>query len=78
MDRKNCPAYQKQCNKCHIKGHFASVCEKSQSAIGTSNGSADVGDNHSDEQSPGSAGASVSFGLAVQDFRTRHKSNDNT
>lgn len=24
---QNCPAKSKTCIKCHVKGHFASVCE---------------------------------------------------
>ena len=30
-DRGKCPAYNKACNKCHHKGHFAKVCRSKKS-----------------------------------------------
>ena len=37
MARKDCPAFNKTCNNCGIKGHFQAVCQKRSSTTSRSN-----------------------------------------
>ena len=74
--RSKCPAKQKTCNNCGIRGHFASVCEKSRAAPIIDNISRET----SNEQSldPIMSGAAVSFAFgAHQDFRPARKNGSN-
>lgn len=79
MARKDCPAFKQLCDSCGIKGHFKSVCKKSQARAAPA---------HSDEeQSNGEyedvledidAQASSSFAFATdnnEDFRLAPKPN---
>ena len=72
MDHVNCPAYKKVCHRCHTKGHFGRVCEKSETSV------ANTGELENDrETSPSDASVSFSFGMeAQQDFRMRNMPND--
>ena len=75
-DRKNCPAKDKKCNKCKLKGHFGAVCKKSAEANSAA-------DEEEEEVQPIAADASVSFVFgassgsvetSVKDFRRGRRS----
>ena len=63
LERINCPAREKKCHNCKIKGHLATVCEKTDASavIDTQ--------EESGEEDELPAGASVSFSFATEDFR---------
>lgn len=70
--RSKCFAREKTCNKCGIKGHIASVCEKSRSSPISDNVPRDATTTSNDSKPLDSimSGAAVSFAFgAQQDFR---------
>lgn len=77
MDRVNCPAYKKECNKCHTKGHFGVVCEKSRNDVAQSNQQNRDSDNQLPLESLPSE-ASVSFAFSAQDFCLARGHDENT
>ena len=77
MDRLNCPAYDKKCNKCNIKGHFGVVCEKSKSDAAHS-GQTDGTEVEQPRLETLPSEASVSFSFGAQDFRQGWTHSENT
>ena len=67
MERKNCPAWNKNCNRCQKKGHFAVVCQGSASSAQTIEEEV-VGDETPLEEIE--ANASTSFAFSMEDFRS--------
>ena len=63
MDKTHCPAREKDCNYCHKKGHFASVCEKRESQAA----SAEVENIDTQSLPDIPADASVSFAFATEE-----------
>ena len=62
LERIHCPAQDKKCNYCHIKGHLATVCKKKAAASIAA--PAETVD-HNDEIADIPADASVSFAFAA-------------
>jgi hypothetical protein len=62
--RKDCPAFDKVCRNCGIKGHFHAVCQKKNNEHQSSraNAAANITDDYSSEED-------ASFAFATQDFR---------
>lgn len=58
LDRANCPARMKKCNKCDLVGHLAAVCEKSEAAA-----SLQEQQQPPPEQLPSESSVSFSFAL---------------
>ena len=73
MDRFNCPAYKKECHKCHIKGHFGVVCEKSRTDAAHLDGNL-----VEQPLEPLPSEASMSFSFGAQGFRQGQTHNENT
>ena len=79
MDRINCPAKNKECNKCHKKGHFEDVCEKSRTdAVTAQQPTTEQSQNNVVGDStlatvPSAASVSFSFGVQQEDFRPGRK-----
>ena len=79
--RTNCPAWEKICNSCGIKGHLAAVCQKSRStpvhdeALATHNTGYTEFDANVSEQIPSESAVSFSFS-AAQDFRSSRRNNN--
>ena len=62
MQRKDCPAFNKICSNCGIKGHFTEVCQRSRSnQIKTNQAQTDASDESESELS-----ASFAFGVAIE------------
>ena len=49
--RENCPAYRKQCQKCHGNNHFASVRLKTKQGVHTIDDDEDDDDSGSEDKS---------------------------
>ena len=79
MARKDCPAFRKLCDTCGIKGHFKSVCKKSQARAAPAQDNEEQTDSeYEDVLEEIEAQASSSFAFAadhVEDFRLASKPN---
>ena len=78
MARKDCPAFRKLCDTCGIKGHFKSVCRKSQARAAPAQGNEQTDGEYDDVLEEIEAQASSSFAFAadhVEDFWLAAKPN---
>ena len=70
--RENCPAYDKTCNNCKIKGHFANVCEKAErinARAALTTGDSEIPQNGLEAMQPMESNSSATFAFSQQDFR---------
>ena len=68
MARKDCPAFNKTCSNCGIKGHFRAVCMKNPPTQSRANAAVDP-DEDSDSSAPHDDIDSFAFASTTEDFR---------
>ena len=66
MARKDCPAFNKTCNNCGIKGHFQAVCQKKSSTYSRSNAATE----EEIEEPPSIASANLQGDFRLAPFTT--------
>lgn len=71
MDRPNCPAYKKKCDKCDRKGHFADVCEKQTAAATESDLTTEFAQEEQLQPLTSDASVSFAFGAANNSIRNQ-------
>ena len=69
MARKDCPAINKNCGHCGIKGHFQAVCKKRLNTQGTPSQSKATTEPPQAETEQEPSEASTAFAFGTQDFR---------
>ena len=69
MARKDCPAFNKNCGICGIKGHFRAVCMKGAPNRSQANAVGEVSRQQQQEESQPEDAPSFSFATPVEDFR---------
>ena len=77
LSRKDCPAFNKVCTNCGIKGHFRAVCQK-QSTTQPSRSNAVNDPQNTFEQNHPSDTEDPSFSFATTDFRLAPTNHDRT
>ena len=76
MARKDCPAFNKNCGNCGIKGHFRAVCMKGAASRSQSNAIEETFRPQQQEESQPEDAPSFAFATPDEDFRLAPFSNN--